>query len=135
MAASTSWRRVEVTMRENRRAFAEVMFRPRAAVFHQERYLRTTVLGHEIAMPVIVSSVFLSIGHPDGEAGVARGAGAAGTILFVSGVTNTLIAGDGRCERPCLLPALSGSCSSRTRRQRRGRATAFGPTGRPCPRP
>lgn len=79
-----------VTMRENRRAFEEVMFRPRAAVFHRERDLRTTVLGHEISMPVIVSSVgFLSIGHPDGEAGVARAAGDAGTIQFLSGVTNT----------------------------------------------
>jgi isopentenyl diphosphate isomerase/L-lactate dehydrogenase-like FMN-dependent dehydrogenase len=79
-----------VTMRENRRAFEEVMFRPRAAVFHPERDLRTTVLGHEISMPVIVSSVgFLGIGHPDGEAGVARAAGAAGTIQFLSGVTNT----------------------------------------------
>ncbi|MDQ3778233.1 MAG: alpha-hydroxy-acid oxidizing protein [Actinomycetota bacterium] len=79
-----------VTMRENRRAFEEVMFRPRAAVFHRERDLRTTVLGHELSMPVIVSSVgFLSIGHPDGEAGVARAAGAAGTIQFLSGVTNT----------------------------------------------
>jgi isopentenyl diphosphate isomerase/L-lactate dehydrogenase-like FMN-dependent dehydrogenase len=79
-----------VTMRENRRAFEEVMFRPRAAVFHRERDLRTTVLGHDISMPVIVSSVgFLSIGHQDGEAGVARAAGAAGTIQFLSGVTNT----------------------------------------------
>jgi isopentenyl diphosphate isomerase/L-lactate dehydrogenase-like FMN-dependent dehydrogenase len=41
-------------------------------------------------MPVIVSSVgYLGIGHPDGEAGVARAAGAAGTIQFLSGVTNT----------------------------------------------
>ena len=79
-----------VTMRENQRAFEDVLFRPRAAVFHRERDLRTTVLGHEISMPVIVSSVgFLSIGHPDGEAGVARAAGAAGTIQFLSGVTNT----------------------------------------------
>jgi isopentenyl diphosphate isomerase/L-lactate dehydrogenase-like FMN-dependent dehydrogenase len=79
-----------VTMRENRRAFEEVMFRPRAAVFHPERDLRTTVLGHEISMPVIVSSVgFLSIGHTDGEAGVAGAAGDAGTIQFLSGVTNT----------------------------------------------
>ncbi len=79
-----------VTMRENRRAFEEVMFRPRAAVFHPERNLRTTVLGYEISMPVIVSSVgFLSIGHTDGEAGVARAAGDAGTIQFLSGVTNT----------------------------------------------
>jgi len=79
-----------VTMRENQRAFEEVMFRPRAAVFHRERDLRTTVLGHEISMPVIVSSVgYLGIGHPDREAGVARAAGAAGTIQFLSGVTNT----------------------------------------------
>jgi isopentenyl diphosphate isomerase/L-lactate dehydrogenase-like FMN-dependent dehydrogenase len=79
-----------VTMRENRRAFEEVMFRPRAAVFDPGRELSTTVLGHEISMPVIVSSVgFLSIGHPDGEASVARAAGAAGTIQFLSGVTNT----------------------------------------------
>ena len=48
------------------------------------------MLGHEISMPVIVSSVgFLNTGHPDGEAGVARAAGAAGTIQFLSGVTNT----------------------------------------------
>lgn len=81
-----------VTMRENRRAFEEVLFRPRAAVFHRERELRTTVLGHEISMPAIVSSVgFLKTGHQDGEAGVARAAGAAGTIQFVSGVTNTPI--------------------------------------------
>ena len=81
-----------VTMRENVRAFEEVLFRPRAAVFHPERDLRTTVLGHEISMPAIVSSVgFLKTGHQDGEAGVARAAGAAGTIQFVSGVTNTPI--------------------------------------------
>jgi pre-mycofactocin synthase len=62
-----------VTMRENVRAFEEVLFRPRAAVFHPERELRTTVLGHEISMPAIVSSVgFLKTGHQDGEAGVAR---------------------------------------------------------------
>ena len=79
-----------VTMRENVRAFEDVLFRPRAAVSRPSRDLRTTVLGHELSMPVIVSSVgFLSIGHSDGEAGVARAAGAAGTIQFLSGVTNT----------------------------------------------
>ena len=80
------------TMDENEQAFRDVMFRPRAAVFTPERDLRTTVLGHEISMPAIVSSVgFLGIGHRDGEAGVARAAGDAGTIQFVSGVTNTPI--------------------------------------------
>ena len=64
-----------VTMRENRRAFEEVLIR-RTAVFHRERELGTTVLGHEISMPVIVSSVgFLKTGHQDGEADLARAAG------------------------------------------------------------
>src|SRR3954471_4768196 len=80
------------TVDENAQAFRDVMFRPRGAVFSAERDLRTTVLGHEISMPAIVSSVgFLQTGHRDGEAGVARAAGDAGTIQFVSGVTNTPI--------------------------------------------
>jgi isopentenyl diphosphate isomerase/L-lactate dehydrogenase-like FMN-dependent dehydrogenase len=80
------------TMDENAQAFRDVMFRPRAAVSTARRDLRTSVVGHEIAMPAIVSSVgFLQVGHRDGEAGVARAAGDAGTIQFVSGVTNTPI--------------------------------------------
>jgi isopentenyl diphosphate isomerase/L-lactate dehydrogenase-like FMN-dependent dehydrogenase len=80
------------TMEENERAFRDVMFRPRATVSLPQRELRTTVLGHEISMPAIVSSVgFLGVGHRDGEAGVARAAGDAGTIQFVSGVTSTPI--------------------------------------------
>jgi isopentenyl diphosphate isomerase/L-lactate dehydrogenase-like FMN-dependent dehydrogenase len=80
------------TMDENEQAFRDVMFRPRAAVFTPQRDLRTSVLGHEIAMPAIVSSVgFLAVGHRDGEVGVARAAGDAGTIQFVSGVTSTPI--------------------------------------------
>jgi len=81
-----------VTMQRNEEVFREVLFRPRGAVFHPERDLSTTVLGHRISMPAIVSSVgFLKTGHRDGEAGVARAAGAAGTIQFVSGVTSTPI--------------------------------------------
>ena len=80
------------TMAENEQAFRDVMFRPRGAVSLPQRDLSTTVLGHELAMPAIVSSVgFLQTGHRDGEAGVARAAGDAGTIQFVSGVTNTPI--------------------------------------------
>ncbi len=81
-----------VSARLNEKAFEDVLFRPRAAVFHPDRELGTTVLGHEISMPVIVSSVgALNVGHRDGEVGVARAAGAAGTIQFVSGVTTTPI--------------------------------------------
>lgn len=73
----------------NVEAFEKVMFRPRNAIFHHEHDISTTVLGHTISMPAIVSSVgFLGIGHVDGESGVARAAGDAGTIQFVSGVTS-----------------------------------------------
>lgn len=81
-----------VTAERNVEAFEAVMFRPRAGVSLPEHELRTTVLGHEISMPAIVSSVgFLGIGHTDAEPGVARAAGDAGTLMFVSGATSTPI--------------------------------------------
>ena len=41
----------EITLRENRRAFEEVAFRPRNAVAIAECDLRTRVLGHELRFP------------------------------------------------------------------------------------
>jgi len=81
-----------ISLRLNEQAFEEVLFRPHAAVFHPERELKTTLLGHDISMPVILSSVgMLKVGHVDGEAGVARAAGDAGTIQILSGATITPI--------------------------------------------
>lgn len=81
-----------VTMDENERAFREVLFRPRAAVFHPQRDQSTRVLGYDLKLPVIASSVgMLALGHRDGEAGVAEAAGKAGTLTFVSGATSTPI--------------------------------------------
>lgn len=81
-----------VTFTENERAFRDVMFRPRGAQPRRDRDLSTTVLGHEISMPAIVSSIGgLKIAHMDGEIGVTRAAGRAGTIQFVSGVSTTPI--------------------------------------------
>jgi pre-mycofactocin synthase len=69
-------------------AFAAVGFRPRVGVVHGERDLRTTVLGHEVAFPVLIAPTGnLRINHPDGEPGAARAAGAAGTIVCVSTFT------------------------------------------------
>ena len=81
-----------VTAEDNVKAFEAVRFRPRNAVFYPDYDISTTILGHEVSMPAIVSSVgFLAVGHTDGEAGVAKAAGEAGTIQFVSGVTGTPI--------------------------------------------
>lgn len=81
-----------ITAARNCAAFDEIMFRPRAAVFHHERQLATKLLGYEVSMPVVASPVgLLSVAHTDGEAAVARAVGAAGTITMVSGLTSTPI--------------------------------------------
>ena len=75
----------EVTLRENRRAFDDVTFRPRHAVAVPECDLRTRVLGFDVSFPVLLAPVGYSrLMHPDGEPGAARAAGAAGTAYILS---------------------------------------------------
>lgn len=75
----------EVTLRENRRAFDAVTFRARHAVVSPEADLRTTVLGTELAIPVLLAPVGYSrLMHSDGEPAAARAAGAAGTVYILS---------------------------------------------------
>ena len=75
----------EVTMRNNRRAFEEVTFRPRSAVAVPPPDLRTTVLGTGIAMPIMLGPCgFIRMVHPDGEVGSARAAGKAGVGYILS---------------------------------------------------
>ena len=82
----------DLTATRNVEAFRDVMFRPRNGVFIPKPDISTTVLGHKISMPAIVSSVgFLSVGHRDGEVGVARATADADTIQFISGVASTPI--------------------------------------------
>jgi isopentenyl diphosphate isomerase/L-lactate dehydrogenase-like FMN-dependent dehydrogenase len=51
---------------------------------------RSTVLGTEVEMPILVAPVaFQLLAHPDGEAGMARAAAAAGTVLCLSSLTST----------------------------------------------
>jgi L-lactate dehydrogenase (cytochrome) len=78
----------EITLRENCAAFQEVTFRPRQAVATPQRDLRTTVLGTEISFPALLAPVGYSrMMHPDGEAGAARAAGAAGTGYILSTIS------------------------------------------------
>jgi L-lactate dehydrogenase (cytochrome) len=73
----------EITLRENCRAFEEVVFRPRNAVFVQKCDLHTKVLGSELSMPFLLAPIgFSSIVHSQGEIMAARAAGKAG-IGFV----------------------------------------------------
>jgi isopentenyl diphosphate isomerase/L-lactate dehydrogenase-like FMN-dependent dehydrogenase len=74
-----------LTIRENRRAFEDVLFMPRAAVTYPSRKLATTVLGQELSMPVVLAPAgYIRLAHRDGEQGCARAAHHAGIAAAVS---------------------------------------------------
>jgi len=78
----------EWTLRENRRAFDAVTFRPRQGVDPPAFDLRTRVLGMELSMPLLLAPVgYLRVMHPNGEIAAARAAGKAGVGLILSTVS------------------------------------------------
>lgn len=78
----------EWTLRENRRAFDAVTFRPRHAVAVPACDLRTRVLGVNLSMPVLLAPVgYLRVMHPEGEIAAARAAGHAGVGTILSTVS------------------------------------------------
>lgn len=75
----------ERTLADNEAAFARRHLLPRVLVDVSGVTTKTTVLGTEIALPVIVAPVALQkMAHPDGEPGMARAAAGAGTLMTVS---------------------------------------------------
>lgn len=75
----------EWTLRENMRAFEDVMFRPRSAVATAKVDLSTSVLGMKIDVPFIFAPVGSSrMFYPRGEEVAAEAAGKAGTIYTLS---------------------------------------------------
>ena len=77
----------ERTLRWNREAFSHFRLRPRVLVDVSSVSTETTVLGTPVAMPALVAPMaFQQIAHEEGEVAMARGAGAAGTLMCVSTV-------------------------------------------------
>jgi 4-hydroxymandelate oxidase len=75
----------EVTLRANREAFAQWRFLPRMLRGLPVASTATTVLGHEVSMPILISPSGLHrVAHDDGELATARAARAAGTIYTMS---------------------------------------------------
>jgi L-lactate dehydrogenase (cytochrome) len=75
----------EVTLRENCRVFDAVTFRPRCAVPSSDCDLRTTVLGTNLALPLLLAPVgSCRMFYPRGEVVAAHAAGAAGTAYILS---------------------------------------------------
>jgi L-lactate dehydrogenase (cytochrome) len=78
----------EITLRENCRAFDDILFRPRCAVASTECALRTTVLGQELSFPAMLAPVGYSrLMHPGGEVAAASAAGKAGTAYILSTIS------------------------------------------------
>jgi lactate 2-monooxygenase len=75
----------ELTMAANLRAFERWQIVPRMLRDVSERNLRTTVLGTEMAAPVLLAPIGVqSIVHPDGELAVGRAAAAHGLAPILS---------------------------------------------------
>ncbi len=73
-----------VTLDDNIAAYSELGFAPRIADHHAQRDLSTSVMGIDIAMPVIISPTGVQAVHPQGEVAVARAAANRGTIMGLS---------------------------------------------------
>jgi L-lactate dehydrogenase (cytochrome) len=82
----------EITLRENRRAFEDVTFRPRHAIAFAECDLRTRVLGCNLALPVMLAPVgYSSVMYSRGEMAAARAAGEAGTAYILSTISGVAL--------------------------------------------
>lgn len=80
----------EVTLRENVRAFEEVTFRPRNALFLERCDTCTSVLGSDLSMPLLLAPVgFTRMMWPRGEVVAARAAGKAGVGYVLSTISGS----------------------------------------------
>jgi isopentenyl diphosphate isomerase/L-lactate dehydrogenase-like FMN-dependent dehydrogenase len=79
----------EQTLRANAAAFARWELRPRVLVDVSEVSTSTTVLGTEVALPLLVApTAFQRLAHPDGEPAMARAAAGAGTVMCLSSLSS-----------------------------------------------
>jgi heme/flavin dehydrogenase (mycofactocin system) len=72
------------TMTDNELAFRELGLAPHVAGNPPRRVLATTLMGQEIALPVVISPTGVQAVHPDGEVAVARAAAARETLMGLS---------------------------------------------------
>jgi len=75
----------EVTLRDNRRSWDAILFRPRNAVHVPQPDLRVSVFGCDYAMPFLLAPIgFSRMIHAQGEPAVAAAAGEAGIGFCMS---------------------------------------------------
>ena len=82
----------EVTLRENRAAYDRLTLAYRVLVDVSRRDMATSVLGQPIEMPIVVApTAFHRMACPEGELATVRAAGAAGTVMILSTLSNTRV--------------------------------------------
>jgi len=69
---------------DNMAAFAELGFAPHVVGPTVDRSMTTSVMGQDLALPVLISPTGVQAVHPDGEVAVARAAAARGTAMGLS---------------------------------------------------
>lgn len=82
----------ELTLRRNQEAFRQLELHYRVLVDVSRVDTRVQVLGHELAMPVMIApTAFHRLAHPQGELATVRAAGAAGTLTVLSTLSTTRV--------------------------------------------
>lgn len=82
----------EITLGWNERAYDRLRLHYRVLRDVSERDLSTTLLGREVAMPVVIApTAFQGMAHKDAECATAAAAGAAGTVMIASTLSNRSI--------------------------------------------
>jgi 4-hydroxymandelate oxidase len=80
----------EWTVAENRRAYERWVLRPRVLVDVSNVELRTTVLGQEVAFPILLAPTALQrMAHVEGEVATARAAASLGALMVLSTVSSS----------------------------------------------
>lgn len=73
-----------LTLADNVAAFAELGFAPHVAGAAAERSTAVTVMGQDLALPVLISPTGVQAVHPEGELAVARAAATRGAAIGLS---------------------------------------------------
>jgi 4-hydroxymandelate oxidase len=75
----------EVTLQDNRAAFARIKLRPRMLVDVSNINLTTKILGVPLQLPLLIAPMaFQCLAHPDGEMATAEAAAASGVGMVLS---------------------------------------------------
>ena len=123
--ASGAWD--EVTLGDNRAAFARYKLRPRMLVDVSQRNLKTEVLGQSVEMPILVAPMaFQCLAHPDGELATAKAAAdlGAGMVLSTMSTQSLEDVAQDKKTSTAVVPII---CTSRSRFD-----SSLGTTGRGC---